>query len=87
MEKDDLKSKTSEKLESDLKITKMLTGVLTASLILLIAVNIYGLIFKDNNVTFIALMVVAISLGTLIPSQLSTIKKIKTELKWRENNN
>ena len=87
MKKDDLKSKTSEKLGSDLKTTKALTGVLAASLILLIAVNIYGLIFKDNNLTFIALMAVAVSLGALLPSQFSTMKSIKTELKLRENNN
>ena len=87
MKKDDLKSKTSEKLGYDLKTTKMLTGVLAASLILLIAVNIYGLIFKDNNLTFIALMAVAVSLGALLPSQFSAMKRIKTELKLRENNN
>lgn len=87
MKKDNFKSKTSEKLESDLKISQTLTGVLAACLILLIAVNIYGLIFKDNNATFIAGMVIAISITALIPSQFSNMKKIKAELRLRKKNN
>ncbi len=87
MIKEDLKNKTTGKLKSDLKSIKAVSWILAATLILLVAVNIYGLIFKENKSTFIALMAVAAGLSAIIPSQYSTMKKIKTELKLRENTN
>ena len=87
MIKEDFKNKTTGKLKSDLKSIKAVSWILAATLILLVAVNIYGLIFKENKSTFIALMAVAAGLSAIIPSQYSTMKKIKTELKLRENTN
>lgn len=87
MKKDDLKNKPTQKLESELKTVKAITGALIGVLFVLFAVNLYGLLSKDNNAAFIAGMVVAISLSTILPLQFSTMKKIKTELKLRENNN
>jgi len=86
MKKDDLKSKTSEKLESDLKSTKVITGALIGVLSVLFAVTIYGLIMKENNQTFIALIAVAISCSAILPLQFSSMKKIKAELELRKNN-
>lgn len=87
MKKDDLKNKPTQKLESELKTVKAITGALIGVLFVLFAVNLYGLLSKDNNAAFIAGMVVAISLSAILPLQFSTMKKIKTELKLRENNN
>ncbi len=86
MKKDDLKNKTIEKLESELKKLKSVTGALSGILIVLFAVTIYGLITQDNKSTFIALIAVAISCSAILPSQFGSMKKIKTELASRENN-
>jgi hypothetical protein len=83
MKKEDLKNKTSEKLESELKGIKMITGALIGVLTLLFAVNLYGLIWKDNTGAFMGGMIVAISLSAIIPIQFSNMKKIKTELNAR----
>lgn len=87
VKKNELKEKPTEKLKSELKGIKTVTGALIGVLIVLFAVNLYGLILKDNNATFIAGMAVAIALSAIFPLQLSNIKKNKTELKLRENIN
>lgn len=87
MKKDNLQNKSTEKLEADLKTVKAITGALIGVLIVLFAVNLYGLFTKDKNVAFIGGMVVSISLSAILPLQFSSIKKIKTELKVRGNNN
>jgi hypothetical protein len=87
MKKEELKSKSSEQLETELKTIKMLTGALIGVLTVLIAVTIYGLITKEDNTTFIALIAVAISCSAILPLQFSSMKKIKTELKLRESTN
>ncbi len=87
MKKDDLKSKSYENLETELKTIKTITGALIGVLIVLFAVTIYGLITKEDNTTFIALMAVAISCSAILPVQFSSMKKIKTELKLRKNTN
>jgi hypothetical protein len=85
MKKDDLKSKTSEKLESELQVIKVITGALIGVLSVLFAVTIYGLLTKEDNATFIALIVVAISCSAILPLQFNSMKKIKTELELRKN--
>ena len=87
MKKDDLKNKTAGKLKSDLKSLQGVTWVLSATLILLVSVNIYGLLFKENKATFIALMAVAAGVSAVLPSLLGNIKSIKTELQSRESAN
>lgn len=85
MEKDDLKNKTSEKLESERKAIKIITGFLIGALIFLFAITIYGLITKENKATFIALIAVAFSCSAIFPWQFSSMNKIKSELKFGKN--
>ncbi|TPN86900.1 hypothetical protein [Aquimarina algicola] len=80
----DLKNKTTEKLESELKRLKTIIGALIGVLILLFAVTIYGLLTKENKSTFIALIAVAISCSAILPMQFNNMKKIKTELNIRK---
>ncbi len=85
MKKLALKEKPTERLKAELNGIKIITGALVVILTVLFALNLYGLLSKDNNVAFIAGMAVAISLSAILPSQFSSIIKIKTELKLREN--
>ena len=80
-----LKNKTTEKLNSDLITLKVITGILIGALIALFSVSLYGFLKTENNGTFIALMVVAISLSAIIPLNYVNIKKIKKELELRES--
>ena len=82
----DLKNKTTEKLESELKGIKVITGALIGVLTVLFAVIIYGIMTKENKSTFIALIAVAISCSAIIPLQFSNMKKIKLELNTRNGN-
>lgn len=82
-----MKVKEIEKLESQLKATKIITGVLIGVLALLSIVSIYGLIVKENNSIFIALTAVAISLCGVLPILFITMKNIKNKLNARIKNN
>ncbi|MBV6645862.1 MAG: hypothetical protein KI790_10455 [Cyclobacteriaceae bacterium] len=84
MKNTDLHNKTTEKLRSELKTTRTVTGALIGVLVVLFTVTIFGLLTKEDNSTFIALMAVGISCSAIIPSQFSNIKKIKTELDTRK---
>ncbi|MEX0980984.1 MAG: hypothetical protein WD577_07460 [Bacteroidales bacterium] len=86
MKNTDLNNKTTEKLQSELKTIKTVTGALIGVLIVLFAVTIYGLLTKENNSTFIALIAVGISLSAILPLQFGNMKKIKTELNTRKEN-
>ena len=85
MENSNLKSKSTKELEDSLKIMKVISTTLLIGVILLISITGYGLLFKDNNATFLPLLVVGISCGGILPMQFASMKKIKTELKSREN--
>ena len=87
MKKEDLKKKSSETLESELKTIKTITGALIGVLTVLFAVTIYGMLTKEDNTTFIALMAVAISCSAILPIQFGSMKKIKAELELRKTNN
>jgi hypothetical protein len=86
MKKASFKNNTTEKLEGQLKAIIIIASMLFGVLSLLFITAIYGLITKENNSTFIALIVVAISLSAILPLQLINIKNIKDELKSRKNN-
>lgn len=86
MKNEDLKNKTTEKLQSELKKMKTITGALVGVLIVLVAVTVYGLTTKEDYTMFIALIAVAISCSAIIPSQLNVMKKIKAELSLRNEN-
>lgn len=81
---ENLQSKSSKELESTLKATKVISTALLVVITLLISISIFGLIFKDNNPTFLPLLVVGISCSAILPLQFSTMEKIKTELKSRD---
>ena len=62
---------------------KVIFYALSTIIILLLTITIYGMATKDDNGTFIALFVVAISSGAILPLQFTSIKKVKDELKNR----
>lgn len=86
MKKLDFKNKTTEKLEGELKAIKIIASMLFGVLALLLITSIYGLITQENKSTFIALLVVAISLSAILPLQFINMKKIKDELELRKDN-
>jgi FtsH-binding integral membrane protein len=86
MKDEELKSKTVSELESEIKKIKAISGAVLGITLILGAVTIYGLITKEDKSSDMALLVVALATGAIIPTQLSSIKKIKTELKSRKNN-
>ena len=83
----DLKDKTTEQLQGELKSTKMIMGALIGVLSVLFAVVIYSLFTREDNSTDYPLLVVAISCSAYIPFQIGMIKKINAELKSREGSN
>ncbi|MEL6976997.1 MAG: redox-active disulfide protein 2 [Bacteroidota bacterium] len=84
MKNTDLKSKTKEALEADLKTIKSVTGVLIGVLLVLFAVTLYGVFTKENKTPFIALIAVGVSCGAIVPLQFVQMKKIKAELNVRK---
>lgn len=62
----DFQNKTTEKLKGELQGLKVLTGTLIGILLLLLIICIYGLVTKENNSTFMALIVVPIALSVII---------------------
>ncbi len=84
MKNNNMDNKTTEKLESQLKVIKIITGTLIGVLTLLLTISIYGLVSKENNSTFIALIAVAISCSGILPLQFINMKKIKAELNTRK---
>ena len=84
MAKNTFENKTTEQLKASLGMLKGITIVLAVVVGLLIAVNICGLLTKEDNSTFIDLFAVAISCGGMIPLQMINMKKIKAEIAARE---
>jgi len=82
-----MKNRTTEQLRSSLNVNKLISIVLIILLTLLTAFSIYGLIAKDNVKTFIALFAVACTSWSFISFPFNAIKKIKSELRLRENTN
>jgi len=80
----DLKDKTTEKLNGELKGLKMINGALIGVLSLLFIVCVYGLITKEDSSTFMALIVVPLALSVIIPLNYGNMKKIKKELELRK---
>lgn len=84
MAKNTFENKTTEQLKANLGMLKGITIVLAVVVGLLITVNIYGILTKEDSSTFIALFAVAISCGGMIPLQMISMKKIKAEIASRE---
>jgi len=79
-----LESKSTKELQGSLKVLKIISIALIIVISLLLSITIYGILFKDNNATFIALFVVGVSCAAILPVQFISMKKIKTELNSRE---
>ncbi|MHB0753957.1 hypothetical protein [Polaribacter sp. M15] len=84
MNTNSFKNKTPKELEDTLKILKILAISLSLVIFLLFSICIYGVITKENNTTFIALFVVGVSCGAMLPLQISSMNKIKSEIKSRK---
>lgn len=87
MKNKDLKYKTTEQLQSNLRVKKAISIALVIVLSLFTAITIYGLIAKEDTSTFIALFAVACTSWSFLPIPFTSMKKIKTELKLREDTN
>jgi len=79
-----LKDKTTGKLIGELKGLKLINGALIGVLSFLFIVCVYGLIAKEDNSTFRALIVVPLALCAIIPVNYGNMKKIKKELELRK---
>ena len=79
----DLKNKTTEKLEKELKGLESATSILIGLLLVLFIACIYGLLKNNESGTFTALIVVPIALSAIIPVNFKKIRNIKTELASR----
>ena len=80
----DLKSKTINKLKSELQLYKVLNYMLMTIIVLVITVCVYGIIVKEENSTFVILITSVLCTGGVIPLNYSNIKKIKKELELRK---
>jgi len=83
MKKNDLKNKTLEELQSNLKINKLLLGTLIGGIIVLVGTSIYGLLTKGNSGTYIPSLIIALSFIMIFPIIYKNIKKTEKELKSR----
>lgn len=79
-----MENKTIEELNKRIKLLKVVAKAMTAALILLLAVTIYGLLTKENKTVFITLLPIVFGLSTILLLQYSSVKKIKEEIKQRE---
>ncbi|MGK0413522.1 MAG: hypothetical protein ACJA1B_001727 [Polaribacter sp.] len=50
---DNFKSKSNKDLENSLKAMKVISTALLVVVSLLISITVFGLLFKDNNATFL----------------------------------
>lgn len=81
----DFSGKPTKELRDTLKMLKIVAYSLATVVFLLLSIIIYGLLFKENSKTFLALLVVGLSCSAILPLQFSSMKKIKDEIKSREN--
>lgn len=79
----DIKEKTTVQLKRELKDIPMITGALIGVLGLLFIICVYGLITKEDNSTFMALIIIPFALSAIIPLNYGNMKKIKKELESR----
>ena len=77
-----LKNKSTKDLKDTLKMLKIVAISLSIVIFLLLSICIYGLIYKENNPTFLALLVFGFSCSAML--QLNSMKKINFEIKYRK---
>lgn len=78
-----LKEKTTEKLENELKLLKISTGFLAGVSSVFFITCLYNLLTREDNEVFRSLIIVPSVLITMIPIYYGNIKKIKNELNSR----
>jgi len=82
MNEQDIKEMTTEKLQQDLKMTRVATATLGGMLLILFCVALYTSIVKDQ---MSALIAVPIALSTIVFLNMNSINKMKEEIKSRDN--
>jgi hypothetical protein len=87
LKNEQMKNKSTEQLKSELNSIKGVTIVLIFTIGLLTGITIYGLLTKEDKSMFIALFTVGISCCAVLPLQFMNMKKIKSELNSRKENN
>lgn len=80
----DFSNKSTNELESTLKMLKVIAYALVGVISLLLSFTIYALLFQENNKTYLALLVLGLSCSAILPLQFSSMKKIKDEIKSRK---
>ena len=83
MKGDNFKDKTTAQLKASLRAIKMITIALISVITLLLSITIYGMATKEDIGTSVALFVVGISGGGILPLQFMLMKRIKSELASR----
>ena len=83
MKGDNFKDKTTAQLKASLRAIKMITIALISTITLLLSITIYGMATKEDIGTSVALFVVGISCGGILPLQFMLMKRIKSELASR----
>ena len=83
MKEDNFKDKTTAQLKASLRAIKMITIALISTITLLLSITIYGMATKEDIGTSVALFVVGISCGGILPLQFMLMKRIKSELASR----
>jgi hypothetical protein len=78
-----LDNKSTEQLQTKLRINEAINITLIIVLSLFMAFTIYGLIAKEDTSTFIALFAIACTSWSFLPLQIEAVREIKTELNSR----
>ncbi len=87
MKKGELKNKSTEKLQTQLKTIKLLTGILMGAMLVFFGLIIYGLTSIEDKTPFIALIAVGASLLVILGLQVINIYHIQAELELRKVTN
>lgn len=83
MSSEQLKNKSSEKLEGELRGIKIVAIALLITISMLFGLIIYGIAMKGMDTVYVSLLVVGIGCSAILPLQFSSMKKIKVELDSR----
>lgn len=85
MKKEELKNKSIEKLESDLKVLQIIRWFTIGVSGVLFVVSLLGLIFRNTEIgMFLPLIVVALATMSMVPMNIKSIKIIEEEINLRE---
>ena len=83
MKEDGFRNKTTGQLKASLRAIRMITIALISVITLLLSMAIYGMATKEDTGTSVALFIVGVSCGGILPLQFMLMKRIKSELASR----